>query len=78
MENIAKQHGDLEKKIVVAQKKLKEKHPNHVLLGLVKVDNMGIQYTASFGGLYKGMTKYAGLNKYISDLNKATSQIKEK
>ena len=64
----------LEKTIVQAQNKLKKKNPNHPLLNLVNVDDMGIHWTAEFGGQYIGMTTYDGLTRYVKDLQQARSQ----
>jgi hypothetical protein len=70
-ENISEKYQTLEKTIVQAQNKLKEKNPNHSLLKLVNIDDEGIHWTAEFGGRYIGMTAYKGLSKYAKDLSQA-------
>ena len=58
MSDAIKNFHVLEKRIIDAQEKLRNKNQKHPLLSLVEVDEIGIHWTAEFGGKYQNMTAY--------------------
>lgn len=75
--DIIKEYKNIEKSISSLQDKLKEVDPDNSLLNLVKIDWMGIHYTAEFGGRYYGKTVFDGFKNYIKDLETEIYNIKK-
>jgi len=68
MEDIVKLHEDLEKRIIATQQALRIYDEDNPLLGLVTVDEVGIQYTEEFVARYEGVTTYVGMQAYLFEL----------